>query len=436
MHTSTRVTAAVAACFLIFTSILSAETESPRLYPAEFVSEVSTMAEPLDLDTLIDASLLFSGADDSYLEMGRTRVRSLIGELNDFLSEEKSESLVAEQILGFMHRTVLEAYVENKTRMDELLELGYYNCVSSSVLFLILARSAGLDVMGVRTPDHAFCLVSTKDGDYDVETTNPFGFDPGSKKEFHDQFGELTGYTYVPPTSYHQRSKIGELELLSLIQHNRIVQLNQTQRYAEAVGLAVDAYVLAGNPRTFEEMTGAFVNMGLLYEMRYEFDEGIGFLKEIRDLYGEDDKLRRLRDEMAHNWVVTVIESGDIELAEIVTDGLFENGDLARKKWQDFKVTIYQTKAQSLSRSSGYLIALRHIEKGIDQFGQVSNLLNSLRIYRHNYEVEAHNSMVSAVNEGEFDKARQIIQEALEELPDSEVLDSDLSLLDEIISKQ
>ena len=56
----------------------------------------------------------------------------------------------------------------------------------------------------------------------DVETTNPFGFNPGARKDFTDSFGKVTGFAYVPPGNYSDRRSIGEKELLSLILYNRV----------------------------------------------------------------------------------------------------------------------------------------------------------------------------------------------------------------------
>jgi tetratricopeptide (TPR) repeat protein len=109
---------------------------------------------------------------------------------------------------------------------------------------MILAMSAGLDVSGVMTRDHAFAAAHLGGGDVDVETTNPYGFDPGSRKEFHDQFGKLTGFAYVPSRNYRDRAAISPIELVSLILSNRIAELESRSRFAEAAPLAVDRAAL------------------------------------------------------------------------------------------------------------------------------------------------------------------------------------------------
>ncbi|MDR2101849.1 MAG: hypothetical protein LBP43_04695, partial [Treponema sp.] len=149
-----------------------------------------------------------------------------------------------EYILSFMHERLLRSYAEHQTRLDTLLTGGSYNCVSSAVLYMILAASAGLNVEGVMTRDHAFVTVKAGGESIDVETTNPYGFDPGSRREFHDGFGRLTGFAYVPARNYRDRSAITQLELISLIMSNRISDLESRNRFSEAVPLAANRAAL------------------------------------------------------------------------------------------------------------------------------------------------------------------------------------------------
>jgi tetratricopeptide (TPR) repeat protein len=138
-----------------------------------------------------------------------------------------------------MHKKFLKSYSLQQTRIDTLLSNGRYNCVSSAVFYLILGTAADLDVRGVMTRDHAFAVVNVNGVWIDVETTNPYGFDPGNRKEFHDQFGRATGFAYVPAKNYRDRVFIRPVELVSLILSNRVADLESRGRFAEAVPLAI-----------------------------------------------------------------------------------------------------------------------------------------------------------------------------------------------------
>jgi hypothetical protein len=109
---------------------------------------------------------------------------------------------------------------------------------------MILCESAGINTSAVVTRHHAFVIVHIDDQNIDVETTNRYGFDPGSRREFHDNFGTLTGFTYVPAHNYRDRRTISKIELISLIFINRIADHERQNRYADSVPVAIDRAAL------------------------------------------------------------------------------------------------------------------------------------------------------------------------------------------------
>ena len=62
-------------------SIIAAFPQDPRLSPSDTVLKLSGMAEPLPLSVLIDASLILSEVDSTYLSEGRAKLTALIEEL-------------------------------------------------------------------------------------------------------------------------------------------------------------------------------------------------------------------------------------------------------------------------------------------------------------------------------------------------------------------
>ena len=129
----------------------------------------------------------------------KDRLSALLLKFRDEVADVSDQAALAERALTFLHKNLFTTYSVQQTRVDTALETGVYNCVSSAVLYLILARSVGLSVGGVRTADHAFCSVLVNGQQIDVETTNPFGFNPGAKKDFTDSFGKVTGFTMFRP---------------------------------------------------------------------------------------------------------------------------------------------------------------------------------------------------------------------------------------------
>jgi len=151
----------------------------------------------------------------------------------------------AEFIFTYLHTNVLRSYSLHQTRIDTVFSNGRFNCVSSAVLYVIIGASVGLNMSGVVTKEHAFVMVHLDDGEtVDVETTSALGFDPGNRREFHDEFGRVTGFAYVPAQNYRDRTTITAIELVSLIFSNRIVDHETSRRFADAVPLAVDSTAL------------------------------------------------------------------------------------------------------------------------------------------------------------------------------------------------
>jgi hypothetical protein len=205
---------------------------------------------------LVEISLWASSANDSNPNIARNadsnleRISAAAAALRASPELPADARAKAEYIREFMYKNFLKTYSLRQTRMDVLLANKTYNCVSSAVLYTIFCMASGLEVSGVMTKDHAFASVRVGGESVDVETTNPYGFDPGSpgsRREFHDQFGRTTGFAYVPSRNYRDRQAITPIELVSLILSNRIADLESANRFAEAVPLAVDRAALLGN---------------------------------------------------------------------------------------------------------------------------------------------------------------------------------------------
>jgi tetratricopeptide (TPR) repeat protein len=106
------------------------------------------------------------------------------------------------------------------------------------------------------THDHAFVTLRVNGAPIDIETTNQYGFDPGRQKEFLDAFGNVTGYSYVDPQSYSDRTPISQVEMVSLILTNRISSLQTQKRFNDTLPLMANrAELLSMRP---EKTTSPF----------------------------------------------------------------------------------------------------------------------------------------------------------------------------------
>jgi tetratricopeptide (TPR) repeat protein len=391
-----------------------------RLDPSVEVVALGTAGEPLELETFIRSALIFSGASGLALEESKERIFEHIEDLKRQLSGVADPRQRAEAALAYMHERLLNRYDERQTGVDVLVSRGSYNCVSSGVLYAILAKALGLKVWGVRTSDHAFCRVQAGEEAFDVETTSPFGFDPGKRKEFTDDFGRITGYSYVPPSNYRDRRDLGERELLGLIFFNRTAFASERGEYLKAVGPAVDAYGLLQDEESRERLITSLLNLASWYGMGGRFSEALEFLERAEARY-RDERLSALAGDLTHNWVLSRIQKGDLSEAEELLDAQRSAGLVEDTEWKELTVYLYQVRAQK-EASGDYREAARLIRRGINKVGSDQGLTKS-------YEVYIHNSVVTLVRSELYEEALAVLDEALAQLPASAVLLKDRSMV-------
>ena len=398
-----------------------------RIDPIAAVEELALAEEPLTLETFIRSALIFSGVSGQQLNRLEAKIQAHIIDLRERLNEVTDPRQQAEYTLAYMHETLLRRYDERQTALDVLLDRGGYNCVSSGVLYAILLKALGLPVWGVRTADHAFCRVQAGDQAFDVETTSPFGFDPGTRKEFSDDFGRITGYSYVPPSNYTDRRDIGEKELLGLILYNRTAFASERRDYPGAVPPAVDAYALLADAESRERLITSLLNLTSWHGMSGRFSEALEFLDRAARRYG-DDRLDALQGDLTHNWILSLIQKGDYSTSEQLLDAQKSQGRITEGEWRELTVYLFQVRAQKQAPGD-YSGAARLILDGLNKVGSDQGLAKS-------YEVYIHNSVVTLARNARYEEALAVLEEALLQLPGSSVLLKDRSMVLEAAARQ
>jgi tetratricopeptide (TPR) repeat protein len=391
-----------------------------RLDPIPEVQALAAAGEPLELQTFIRIAYVFSGVPERELEEAEGEIRAHIASLRRELQQVVDPRQRAEVALAFMHENLLKHYDEKQTGLDVLLARGSYNCVSSGVLYTIFLKALRLPVWAVRTSDHAFCRLQAGEQAYDVETTSPFGFDPGKRKEFTDSFGRITGYSYVPPSNYRDRRDIGDRELLGLILYNRAAFSSERREFRQAVPQAVDAYGLLENEESYQRLITSLLNLASWHGMNGRFREALEFLNRAAARYG-DSRLEVLRADLVHNWAVSLIRKGSFAEAEQLLDVQREAGGIAEQDWKELTVYLYQVRAQRSARGD-YSEAAGLILEGLKKVGSDQGLSKS-------YEIYVHNSVVSLVRSARYQAALSLLDEALSRVPNSSVLRRDRSMV-------
>ena len=418
---------------------------------------------------------LWASGDTNFVNL--EKINTAVRTLNNSLELPPAGREKAEFILQYLH-TILRTYSLYQTRVDTVFTNGVYNCVSSAVLYMILCESAGIRTSAVITKEHAFIMVHIDGQNIDVETTNRYGFDPGNRKEFHDHFGRLTGFSYVPAQNYRDRQTINHLELISLILNNRIADFERRNNYFDAVPLAIDrAVLLLGesmsvineyyftdlfkDPR--KDLIDRLINYGATLLRANREEDGLRWAIAASSKYRNDNRWQEFILASINNRITRYIRERKIDdarvflesnrnlltnanllqLDTVVTDSELLNranqsttaaegdavindifaaqnsGIMSERRASELLTLAIQRTAASLCASPGrnWRAAIIYLEASLVKIGANRVIEQALQTYRSNLAAEYHNRFAAEWNKRNFDEAERILNEALQEFP-------------------
>jgi tetratricopeptide (TPR) repeat protein len=482
---------AVLVFIAVQTALYSQNTAFPRLQPDPKALEyyrlgVNGVYSWTDLARI---SLWASGDNTS---ANLEKIRAAVETLKNAVDLPDTFEGKAEYVLTFMYKNLLKSYSLNQTRIDTLLSTGRYNCVSSAVLYMILCESVGIRVNGVMTKDHAFISIPDGDNIIDVETTNAYGFDPGNRKEFHDQFGKLTGFTYVPAKNYRDRETISQIELVSLILNNRIADYERLNQFADSVPIAIDrAALLDGSELKVDptieihraiftdpriDLLDRLYNFGAMLLRAGKEEDCLRWAATASPIYPDEKRWQEFIMAAVNNNLTKLLKANkftdarnfldrqkpvlsqanfdkldniftDSELAgranQIRTaddgDSVVNAIDLARnsgkiteKRAVELITFAVQKAASSVSMqpAGNWRGAIKYIEASLSRFGSNRELEQAITVYRGNLATDYHNRFATEWNKKNFTEAQRVLNEGLAEFPKDRQLLNDKQIID------
>jgi tetratricopeptide (TPR) repeat protein len=144
-----------------------------------------------DADTLLALALIASGdiRDQKAYDRIRNRVQRFIQTHRAEILSQKSIYARGEKLLHAMHADffagdgkgqhsgLIGGYDAEQSKVSVIFRDGRFNCISSAILYIVLARYFNLNVEGVVTSQHAFVQIRDEDGrPIEVETTAYDGY--------------------------------------------------------------------------------------------------------------------------------------------------------------------------------------------------------------------------------------------------------------------
>jgi tetratricopeptide (TPR) repeat protein len=478
--------------FAVQTAVYPQTSAFPRLQPDPKALEYYRLGANNEYSwtALAEISLWASG-DTSAVNL--EKIRAAAETIKNASDLPESYEGKAEYILTYMYKNLLKSYSLYQTRVDIMLSTGRYNCVSSAVLYMILCKSLGINTNGVMTKDHAFIEIprGEKSDVIDVETTNAYGFDPGNRKEFHDQFGKLTGFTYVPAKNYRDRETISQIELVSLILNNRIADHERQNKFADSVPVAIDrAALLEGGVLTIDPATeihraiftdprtdllDRLFNFGAMLLRAGKEEDCLRWAAAASPIYPDEKRWQEFIMAAVNNNLTKLIKANKFADARKFLDGqksvlsqvnfdkldtividseLFgkanqirtaadgdsvvnaidqarNSGKIPDKRAVELITFAVQKTASSLSATpaGNWRAAIQYIEASLSRFGANRELEQALNIYRGNLAADYHNRFASEWNKKNYTEAERILNEGLAEFPKDRQLLSDKQII-------
>lgn len=390
----------------------------------------------------------------------------------------------ADKLLAFMYENLLEQYKEQQTRLDVMFQDGTYNCVSSSLLYMALAKAVGLKVSGIKTPSHAFCTVLCGEKEIDVETTNPFGFNPG-RTQVLEQTGAKTKYAVIPKKNYAERRKVSEKTFISLAGSNMASWMMGRDDYSAAVPMVATVMVFRNGENSYEITDGrecfdtVALNYSVILDKKGQYVQAIQWIDRIIEKYGLSDKTRGELNGAIYNAAVEFTNSGNFVEAEkiyedhkgLISDNFdfqvrkmifisriqerldkLENGEaleyleaqydnpLASEKsvktvldkWRDF---YFVERINSLIKEGKYLEAAAQADQDLKLMPGSYNIRKAKGQALYNFDATVHNEMAKLANAKQYKKALEVVDLGLEKNPGSATLQNDRKRLLQMMNR-
>lgn len=445
----------------------------------QFPSLDALFAPPKDFSALSGKEIITAALDLSLCPQNSAAYRATLEKYSALEACVTTESFLqlpeaerAEKVLLLLYEDTLLRYNIKQSRLDVLFAEGVYNCVSASVCYAALAVSAKLRVVGNLTPNHAFCSVFVGENKIDVETTNPAGFNPGSKKPVQTNGGK-TAYFIVPKNFYANKREVSLPMLVAAIGNNMCSTLDEKRDYATAIPLAAACFPFARTESEMQSVRAVFDTLCGNYSNRLtNADRNLqaaAWLKSVYARYGETAYLREYFDVAANNAIADFCNAGnyaaarafleenksyipektfaDLDAAVFVNAANAEitalsdeaafvrleklrkdpraSAPSAKKRFDELSGYLWYQKARALADKQEFIAAATVAETALRELPGNRNLQTLKEQALKNHAVLVHNRFAALANAGRYQEALSVIEAGLAENPASAILQKD-----------
>lgn len=434
--------------------------------------------------SLTGLDLIKVGLDFSSCPAETEAGQQILSRYNRLVQEVQSagyQAMTAEErgeaVLRLMYRDVLKKYVLMESSITAMFQKGQYNCVSATVLYVALAKEAGLETTVYKTTDHSFCAIAADGKLIEVETTNPYGFNPGTKKALPASKSGSSSWAVIPQRYYRNKIVISDRVLASLIGGNISTLAMKEHDYRLAVPLSIARYEFTRK----EETTGArqvkdeldIVATNYVYHLQ-AIGRPLAALEWMEAAIGEwgtSGIWQDCIDVVVHNAVVQYLRQNQVEQAQEIYDTW--EGRLGPKAQEEVALNLFigtmdagvadaepaaalaflqtmeshpmastvkgaaklkenreyawQGQIKKLVDQQKFLEAAAVARQGVLALGSSKLLSNLEKQCLSNHAVLVHNEYATLFNQKKYQEALEVVQQGLMEVPGNRTLQSDLT---------
>lgn len=234
--------------------------------------------------TDIIGSFIGSGIDPINYTFYHSEISRWKNEIDYLLPPNATQEQIARQIGYYLHDKVYTSYKLSATTLKEVFESGYFNCLSATVLMMIMLKLFGIEVDSIVLPTHVYTLATLDGKKVEIENTMREGLAISQDKEIQKQFNKLTGFNYADASQ--KKMVINWNQTLGLLYSNRSYFNAQNKEYEQAFQNMMKAQVfLSDAPSEQRNLIAGYLNYSyFIYKKRQatlqEFLKTLSILEE------------------------------------------------------------------------------------------------------------------------------------------------------------
>ncbi len=413
----------------------------PLTAPEASALAVLDKAKAGDAHALLALAILASGSrrDEATYDAYQHRVDNFVADARAAVDGAVDDWHRGYELNRAMHHALftggaggeLGSYELDQSRVAGIFDTGRQNCISSAMLFAVLARSFGMPVRGVLVPTHAFIEMGPPDAkSLEVETTTDRGFDwVHDERFFREGASKWSSSRGLRPVT------LAEYEHRDIVEPYRLMAAGMAQQAWRATSSKEDRHRLI-------EVAGVVDPESVEWQRSRAQD----YLKEADDLFkaGAQRTIVKMFDCVGPSLSAVLARTKEPETLRSLAWGRWyyanalevagrgdEPGVIAddaidriNPAWEDSEKLrenfygILVERMLALMAEKQFAAAAKVVQKHLEGCRAMTLCNKDLDVVYQNWSVDYRNRSGAHRNAGDWQAARQVLTECVAQLPD------------------